>query len=78
MTDADDLMQRMADCIQSALEIIDGDRDDVIQDWIGEAEQLIIEHRDMTPLQTSKPPGRERAIIVPVIGGREARRKPEP
>jgi hypothetical protein len=72
MTDPDDLMQRMADCIHTALEIIDADADGA-QEWVKGAQELMIEYDDFTRLKTLKPAGREQAIIVPVIGGREAR-----
>jgi hypothetical protein len=69
MIDTDELMQRMAACIETALEIIDADLDEdgVREEWTKDAEELMIAYGDFTRLGTL---GRRAPLLTPVAGGR--------
>ena len=52
--DTHDLLQRMAACLDAARDIIEqaADHTDDFADWLAEADQLLLEHRDFTRLPT--------------------------
>jgi hypothetical protein len=71
MTDPNDLLRELAECIEDARDIIEGVNTDeqTRNDWLADADQLLIAYDDHRRLARPAP------LLLPVAGGRP---KPQP